>query len=201
MGNSATIKNNDRVNLVMTTLYQNKRIRIRPYKEDDVRGMYQCIRSSIPEMKAYLPWVHDKFSKEEVVNWILWAQHNWQQGCQYDFVIETFEANKTSQFIGGVGLLKVDLKGKSAELGFWLKTEYTGKGLTTEAAKLAVEFARNELELDIIYIYVDRKNKPSRKVAHKLGAKPEKLIKNHEDTPGIFIDSKVYSIKLNPLSL
>ena len=155
--------------------------------------MYQCISASIPEMKPYLPWVHDHFSKRDSEIWVAWAQQNWQQGLQYDFVIE--ELN-TGVFLGGVGLLKVNNPPRTAELGYWLRTDYTGQGLSFAAAKLATQFAKDELALEKIIIYMSTDNQPSRVIAKKLGAVYQNTKPKYETIHGIQLDCEFYHLDL-----
>jgi ribosomal-protein-serine acetyltransferase len=48
---------------------------------------------------------------------------------------------KTSELLGVVGLDSCVHLHRSCELGYWLKLSATGRGLITEAAAMAVEFA------------------------------------------------------------
>jgi RimJ/RimL family protein N-acetyltransferase len=176
----------------MSTFYQNKRIRIRPYEENDAAGMFECVSQSIKEMKAYLPWVHDRFSLQDCKNWIYNAQMIWPTGRQYDFVIE--ERGMAKRFLGGVGLLNVNPP--YAILGYWLRTDFTGKGITTEACQLVFEFAKEVLGLEEITIYMSEGNAGSIAIANKLGAKYVETKKNHEFVDGQQLNCRFYRLSL-----
>lgn len=181
----------------MSILYQNNRIRIRPYRKEDVDDLYACVRASIPEMKPYLPWVHDAYSRQDSENWVQWTQKNWTYGVQYDFVIE--ELSKQT-LIGGVGLLKINPYERSAELGYWLHSEYAGQGITSEAAKLAVQYAKEELGLKRIIIYMSLCNIASQKIAQKLGAQYLETRKKYETVNGTALDCQFYELDLSTVS-
>lgn len=178
----------------MALFYQNKRIRIRPYEENDAAGMFDCIRHSINEMKAYLPWVHDNFSLQDAKNWIHYAQLNWPTGRQYDFVIE--ERGMMRTFLGGVGLLNVNAP--YAILGYWLRTDYTGKGLTTEACELILAFAKEVLGLEQITIYMSEDNLASAAIAKKLGANYLETKQDYEFVNGQSLNCRFYTLALTP---
>lgn len=175
----------------MQTLYQNNRIRIRPYQQEDEQGMCECILHSITEMKPYLPWVYDGYQLADSQRWIEWAQRNWQCGVQYDFVIEDID---TGRFLGGVGLLDVNQTSKSATLGYWLDSRFSGQGFAYQAAKLAVEFAEQQLKLQQITIYMSTDNNASRHIAKKLGAIYQKTVEQYEMVNGNAVDCDFYQL-------
>ena len=56
-----------------------------------------------------------------------------------------------------------------AELHYWIGSDHAGRGLTTEACKTLVEWARDELRLDRLTLWAGTENAASRRVAAKLG--------------------------------
>ncbi|MSP53069.1 MAG: N-acetyltransferase [Gammaproteobacteria bacterium] len=151
----------------MYSKYQNKNIRIRSFIEADISTMCALVINSAAEFSKYLPWVTSDYNEEHSRMWVSWAHYNWQTQRQYDFVIDDVN---TGEFLGGIGLLEVDFNNKCAKLGYWLGTPHTGKGFTTQAAGLIMEFARNELALEKLIIRVAEDNLPSIAIAKKLGA-------------------------------
>lgn len=178
----------------MTQLYQNNRIRIRPYCNDDLDGLYECVTRSIPEMKPFLPWVHDNYKLNDSQKWITWAQANWRSGLQYDFVIEEIATNT---FLGGVGLLAVNRQFGTAELGYWLRTDYTGKGITFEATCLAVQFAKAQLKLNKLIIFMPVKNVASKAIAVKLGARYIETKQRYQIINQVELDCEFYLLDLS----
>jgi RimJ/RimL family protein N-acetyltransferase len=152
----------------MQSVFETTEIRIRPYHEDDVAGLYDRSAHSLPEMMPFLPWAHEAYSLEDSQRWVDWAMQNWQFQSQYDFVIESTADNK---FLGGVGILELNPLQHTGKLGYWVGTQYTGKGIATQASQLAIAFAKTRLKLRSLYIDVQTKNIASILVAKKLGAK------------------------------
>ena len=173
-------------------MLQNEHICIREYKAEDVDSMYDCIYSSIPEMKQFLPWVSDDYSHFDAEEWVYYSMHNWRRGLQYDFVIED---RKTGQFLGGVGILSVIFFLKNAKLGYWIRTDAAGRGVATQASELALQFAREYLKLETILIECDLRNKGSIRVAQKLGAR-QLCQEFYEDHNGCREERYIYQLEL-----
>ena len=57
----------------MQSPYENARLRIRPYRANDVGGLYACIQHSLPEMMPFLPWAHENYAPEDSQGWVSWA--------------------------------------------------------------------------------------------------------------------------------
>lgn len=75
----------------------------------------------------------------------------------------------SGQLIGMIGLRMVDFKNKNAEVGFWLGKKYWNKGYTTEAVRLIMQYAFNDLRLQRLYAIVLSLNIGSVRVLEKNG--------------------------------
>jgi RimJ/RimL family protein N-acetyltransferase len=77
-------------------------------------------------------------------------------------------------FVGGDAVGTVGLGGfepliKSAELGYWIRTDLAGRGLVTEAAIAAVTFGFDHVGLHRIELHAGTENAASIRVAEKVG--------------------------------
>ena len=79
--------------------------------------------------------------------------------------------------IGIVALHLVCLKDKNAEIGYWVSRQHWGKGIATEAVRLALQFGFKELKLKRIYAKVFKGNNISVKVLQKNRFKIEGLLR------------------------
>ena len=57
----------------------------------------------------------------------------------------------------------------AAELHYWIRTDHAGRGLTTEAGRALIEWARDELRVRRLTLWAGTENHASRRVAEKLG--------------------------------
>ena len=82
---------------------------------------------------------------------------------------------------GVVGLHHPPFK-DDIELGWFLYGSATGKGYATEAAKAARDWARRTLRPTRLVSYIDVDNKPSQRLAARLGATLEDTRAKHDPT-------------------
>jgi RimJ/RimL family protein N-acetyltransferase len=83
------------------------------------------------------------------------------------------------------------------ELGYWLRTDATGKGLATEAAAALTQAAFTELRPGRIEIRCDPKNLHSARIPKRLGFRLEKILNADTLTPaGEPRDTMVWAMTL-----
>jgi len=68
-----------------------------------------------------------------------------------------------------VGEVFASISGKEVDIGWIIDKHYWGKGIATSAAKLLLEYLKNELQIDHVIAYCDARNIPSKRVMEKLG--------------------------------
>lgn len=73
------------------------------------------------------------------------------------------------QLAGTIDLHFIDDYHKRAEIGYWIHSNFTGKGITTLAVQKVCEVAFEDLELNKLTIAADSQNIGSNKVAQKAG--------------------------------
>jgi ribosomal-protein-serine acetyltransferase len=100
--------------------------------------------------------------------------------------------DREGTIVGGCGI-GIKASPWYGNLGYWLRTGYTGRGYATEATKLIAEFGIQQLQLKRIEILVSVKNTPSHKVAQRAGAFKEGISRNRLLIHDKFHDAVVYS--------
>jgi len=142
-------------------------ILLRPFRPGDAEHVYEAVRESLPELLPWMPWAHPDYAIEESKKWIELCAQTWAKGKEYNFVI--LDA-KDGSLLGSCGLNKVRRKAGFANLGYWVGSKYTGKGIATAAALLVARFGFDELGLNRIEIGAATGNAASQRVAEKVGA-------------------------------
>ena len=140
---------------------------LRPYRLSDAEPLYEAVRESLPELLPWMPWAHADYSFEESKKWIEYCARTWAKGKEYNFVIQDA---KDGSLLGGCGLNQVRRRARFANLGYWVRSKCTGKGIATAAALLVARFGFDELGLTRIEIGAATTNAASLRVAEKLGA-------------------------------
>ena len=151
------------------------RLLIRPYRRSDVAALYEAVRESVAEVGPWLSWCHAGYSRAESEAWIAACSVAWAKGESYDFGI--FDA-RSSAYQGGCGLNQRNALHHFANLGYWVRTSCAGRGVATDAVRLVAHFGFEELGLTRIEIVVDVDNAPSLRVAEKVGATREGVLRN-----------------------
>ena len=149
-------------------------ILLRPYLLSDAEPLYQVVRESLPELLPWMPWAHPDYSLEESKKWIELCARTWAKGKEYNFAI--LDANDGS-LLGGCGLNQVRRRAHFANLGYWVRSKGTRKGIATAAALLVARFGFDELRLTRIEIGAATSNMASLRVAEKIGASRERIQK------------------------
>lgn len=150
-------------------------IKIRPYRITDAPELFKAVMQSHAELSVWQPWCHATYSMNDSESWVELSVKNWENRTEFNFVIES---TQTGEFLGGVGLNKIDEMNKIANLGYWVRTSHTRQGVASQAAKLAAEFGFQELGLRRIEIIAAVGNIASKRAAEKTGAKEEGILRN-----------------------
>lgn len=124
-----------------------KKVRLRAYREDDLKNAYALINNGA--VTRYLQSMRPRSLGEERT----WLESVMRADDPHavNFAVETSDA----EYLGGVGLMHIDHRNRSAELGIMIgRPEEWGKGLGTEAAVLMLRYGFEELNLHRIHLRV-----------------------------------------------
>ncbi len=97
-----------------------------------------------------------------------------------------------SEPVGLVFLFRIDEVADRAELGYLVAPDEQGNGYATEAARLTVEYAAEELGLRKLVARVFETNPPSMRVLEKIGFESEGVLKDHYLIDGEYVDAQLY---------
>src|SRR5262249_51468511 len=79
--------------------------------------------------------------------------------------------------VGSVGLSRIDWKHGAGNVGIWVRSSRTGQGIAASAIRLLANFSFKELGLSRLEILVARDNEPSLRVARKVNATVEGVLR------------------------
>lgn len=98
-----------------------------------------------------------------------------------------------NQAVGMVDLHQIDQQNRTAELGYWLSSEFQGKGIITTAVNQLVSHAFNHMLLNKIVLQADSENNKSIAVAHRLGFVLEATLKQQVRYQDTFKDMCIFA--------
>jgi RimJ/RimL family protein N-acetyltransferase len=166
-------------------------ISLRPYTTDDADELYEAVRESIPELQPWMPWCHPDYAIEETREWLSKRDDAWKNGTDYGFRIADAHSDR---MLGGVGLSRIDNLHHRANLGYWIRTSATGRGVATRATRLLARFGFEELKLIRIEIVAAVGNLASQRVAEKAGAVREGVMRKALLNHGVAHDAVLTSL-------
>ncbi len=162
-------------NQKVRTELSNNAVKIRRYCADDIPLLFEAARESTSEMLDWLSWCHPNYTVEESRSFVLSCEIAWSQKTRFAFAV--FDAS-SDLFLGGVGLNQFNRKHNFANLGYWVRSSQTRRGVATAATLLAAQFGFEDLGLYRIEILTAVANAASQRVAAKAGAKREGILRN-----------------------
>ena len=170
--------------------FETKRLLVRRYRVTDENTLYRSARASIDEVFEFLPWCHPEYSRGDAREWLTKIEPDWHEGSAYNFAIFNQSGNT---FHGGCSISRID-EHLTANLGYWIKSSNSGRGIATEASFGLARFGIEHLNLQRLEIIMSTKNPKSKRVAEKIGATFEGSLRNRLQLHGKPHDANVYSI-------
>jgi len=173
------------------TELSNDAVKIRRYCADDIPSLFEAARESTKEMLAWLSWCHPNYTVEESRSFVLSSETAWNEKTRFAFAV--FDVS-SGLFLGGVGLNQINRNHNFANLGYWVRSSQTGRGVATAATLLAAEFGFEDLGLNRIEILTATGNAASGRVAENAGAKREGILRNRLLLHNSPHDAVIYSL-------
>lgn len=163
---------------------------IRPYEAADAEPLWQAARESVAEVFPWLPWCHAAYSMAEATDWVTSRAKLATERREFAFAI----VGADGRFLGGCGINQINPIHGFGNLGYWVRTSATGRGVATEAVRQAAEFAFSKTDLVRLEIVCAADNLRSQRVAERAGALREGVLRNRlrlHDEP---VDAVMYSL-------
>ena len=145
---------------------------LRSFQPDDAPSLFKAVDESRQHLRNWLRWVDVTTKQEHILQFILRTQQ--QQYNQEALELGIFH---NREIIGGIGMHDWDHFLKKAQLGYWIKKEYEGKGIVHKCLERFIDFLFEKPGLNKIEIHFMPSNKRSAKLAERLGSKVEGVIR------------------------
>ncbi len=133
------------------------------------------IIKTIDEALEHINMINEKIDANVGINWAITQKGN-------------------DKLIGIIGHYRIQPENHRAEIGYMILPEYNGKGITSEAIKVVIEYGFEQMQLHSIEAVIDPENNASEKVLQKNGFVKEAHILENELWEGKFWDTVIYSL-------
>src|SRR5207247_8079258 len=114
----------------------------------------------------WMPWCHPDYSIEESRYWLEAQVPAFQQGTSFEFAVVSADG----RYLGGCGLNQIDRANSRANLGYWVRSSATGRGVATAAVERVRKWGFDQTTLVRLEVVIAIGNIASHRVAEKAGA-------------------------------
>jgi len=153
--------------------------------------MYELGVKNKDEFIKWLPWVVETKSVEDTKEFIKGSLENFTKGKEINCNI--FYKN---ELIGNIGLFGIEdkLKVKKGDIGYWLDSDFQGRGIVTKSVKKMLEIAFFKRDITRVTLKCATNNTNSCNVAKRVGFKFEGTLRGEAVVNGRVIDLNLFSI-------
>lgn len=131
---------------------------------DDAEAIAEAVAVSLPALQPWMPWATDEATDPSWQRQRLETRaSDWDEGSSFDYVI--VEDNR----VVGVIDLSARVGPGALEIGYWLRSDRTGRGIATVCAAALTSVALALPDVERIEIHCDEANVRSAAVPRRLG--------------------------------
>jgi ribosomal-protein-serine acetyltransferase len=164
-------------------------VTIRLYQQGDAEPMQAAVLESVAQISPWMGWCHSGYSLEDAHAWVTAQQQNAAQGVAFEFSIWS-----EGRYLGGCGINQISKANRFANLGYWVRASAMGQGVASEAVRLVADYAFRRTDLIRLEIVVAVGNLRSQRVAEKVGALREGVLRDRILLPSGPSDAVMFSL-------
>lgn len=165
---------------------------LRPFRRKDADALYEAASSSLPELHKWLPWAVPHYQRSDAVAFLRDSSSAWHDGRAYDFAIRRID--DSGRHVGNVSVWFTSRQAGVGEIGYWVRTDETGKGIATEAVARMLAIAFDELNMHRVVLRIAVDNVGSEHIATKLGFTREGLLREEVLVRGVWLDHSLWGL-------
>jgi RimJ/RimL family protein N-acetyltransferase len=141
-------------------------VRLDRWQEDQLDELMEAISLSYDELHRWMPWAAAMPSAEAELAVLAIGVEAFEEDCEWQYLVRE---NCSGALVGGAGLRRrpgLD----SLEVGYWTRSDRTGRGYATAAACALTSAAfAHVCAVDTVEIHTDAANLASAAIPPKLG--------------------------------
>ncbi len=155
----------------------------------DAEQLFALVNKNRDYLRPWLLWVDESKSPEDSKKYIEECLEDLRKKTKVDFGI-WFQGT----LVGSIGIFDISGQNRSAEIGYWLGEEYTGKGIMTKCVSKLIDYGFGELDLNRIRIRCVPENVQSAHIPERLGFIHEGTHRQSQWMYDKFLDDAVYGL-------
>jgi len=170
----------------------NDQLILQKFTRRDAATLDAAIRASLPDLNQWLPWARLDYTSGDTTAFIRESVQAWKEERAWDYSIRSREDPR--RHIGNISFWTVSKLGKIAEIGYWVRSDETSRGVCTEAVDLLLEETFNSLGYHKVVLRIAVGNDASDRVAEKLGFTREGILREELLIRGNWVDHTLWSL-------
>ena len=168
-----------------------KRLVLRPFRRRDVGSMHEAIEMSLGDLQPWLPWV-EGYDRGVAQRFVRESVAAWADRRAFDFTVRLID--DPNRHIGNVSIWHTSVQNDIGEVGYWIRSDETGRGYGTEATTRAVQIGFEELRLHKVQLRIAIGNTRSEHIAEELGFVREGVLRDEVKVGNEWLDHSVWSL-------
>lgn len=168
------------------------RLILQRFTRRDAVTLDDAIRASLPDLNQWLPWARMDYASGDTSAFIRDSVQAWKEDRAWDYSIRLLE--DPGRHVGNVSLWTVSKLGKIAEIGYWVRSDETSRGICTEAVDRLLGEAFGSMGYHKVVLRIAVGNEASDRVADKLGFTKEGVLREELLIRGNWVDHSLWSL-------
>ena len=164
---------------------------MRPFRRRDLGSLHEAIMDSQRDLQMWLPWAND-YDRSVAQRFIRDSAAAWAEGKAFDFAVRAVD--DPSRHIGNVSVWWTSRQNGIGEIGYWVRSDMTGKGVGTEVTARAVQIGFEELDAHKLVLRIAVGNVASERIAQRLGFTFEGTLRDEVRIAGEWVDHTAWSL-------
>ena len=167
----------------------NDKLSLRIPKLEDSKDIFNVVDKDRKHLSKWLSWVEKVHSyKDTEINTAERIEKfNKKEAASFYAVYE-------NKWIGSVGFISLNKTHKEGEIGYWISSDYEGKGLMTECVRASIKYGFKQLDLHRIVIRCSSANLKSSSIPRRLGFTHEGTLRQDRLENGAYTDTLVFGL-------
>lgn len=166
-------------------------LKLRTPRRADAAALDEAVQETLDDLILWLPWARPGHKLGDTRRYLQGARAARRRRQAFEFVIED---QADARLLGMVSLHRIDWLRRSGGVGYWVRRSQQGRGIAPEAARAMLDVAFIECGLHRVEVLVALENKPSQRVAEKVGFIREGVARGAEFVNGRYLDHIQYAL-------
>lgn len=171
---------------------ESDRLILQKFSRRDGQTLDDAIRVSLADLHQWLPWARMDYTTVDTTSFIRDSTQAWKEDRAWDYSIRLKKDPGTH--VGNISMWTVSKLGKIAEIGYWVRTDRTSRGICTEAVDRLLEEAFTAMGYHKVVLRIAVGNDASDRVAEKLGFTREGILREELLIRGNWVDHSLWSL-------